>query len=282
MQETTSFLHNGSIGDVWASIPAMREYYRKTGKKVMLYLVNGQAAIYYEGATHPTLGDDGKTMVMLNETVIKMMLPLLRAQEFIEDASIWSNQTIMFDLNRIRETFVNMPNHPLSHWYFYVFPDLYADTSQVYIDVPETEKDFAKGKVIVTRSERYLNPNISYRFLKKHQPDLLFVGTDLEYMIFKYRFGLMDLERLIINDFLELAQALKQCKFHLSNQTQAFQISEGIKIPRIAELCKFAPNVIPMGGKAYSFYAQEGLEYLFNALNGTLDDYIKTYRNVRR
>lgn len=55
MSNTTSFLHQGSIGDTIASIPAMKEYYRKTGKKVVLYLESGVAAFYYQGAVHPTV-----------------------------------------------------------------------------------------------------------------------------------------------------------------------------------------------------------------------------------
>lgn len=263
----TSFSHDGSIGDVWASIPAMREYYRKTGKKVFLYLINGTKAFYYEGANHPTVGEDGKTLVMLNEPAINMMIPLFKSQDFIHDCKIHSNQPVHIELNKIRSTFVNMPYHSLSKWYAYVFPDLASDLSKQWLFVPDSEKDFAKGKIIVTRTERYLNQFIDYGFLKKYEKDVLFVGTELEYQIFKLRYSL-NIERLLVNDFLELAQALKQCKFHISNQTQAAQLSEGLKIPRIVELCKFAPNVDFIGENAFEFYAQEALEYYVSLLNG--------------
>lgn len=39
MEQTTVFLHQGSIGDCWASIPAMKEYYRKTNKKLHFTLL---------------------------------------------------------------------------------------------------------------------------------------------------------------------------------------------------------------------------------------------------
>lgn len=267
MEQTTVFLHQGSIGDCWASIPAMREYHRKTGKKVILYLVNGTKAFYYENAVHPTMGADGVTNVMLNEQVINMMIPLFKAQPFIHDCKIWSNQLFHVDLGKIRETNVNMPYGDLRRWYFLVYPDTSCDISEKYIEVPETEKDFAKGKIIVTRSERYLNPNINYKFLKRYENDIIFIGTDIEYQIFTLRYGL-HVERLLINDFLELAQALSQCKFHISNQTQAFQISEGLKIPRVLEACTFAPNVIPCGYGGYEFLAQEDLVYRVAVLNG--------------
>ncbi len=199
--------------------------------------------------------------------MIEMMIPLLKAQESIADAKVWNNELININLNAMRDTFVNMPNGCISRWQFYTWPDLACDLSKVWLTVPNTKTDFAKGKIIVTRSERYLNPQVNYKFLKKYEKDILFVGTELEFQIFKLRYNLK-IKRLKVKDFLELAQALKQCKFHLSNQTQAFQISQGLKIPRIVELCSFAPNVIPYGENAYDFYAQEAAEYYVSLLNG--------------
>lgn len=270
----TTFLHSGSIGDCWASIPAMKEYHRKTGNKVLLYLTNGQAAFYYEGATHPTKNSDG-VQVMLNESMIKMMIPLFKVQPFIHDVKIHNGEPIGINLNRIRETFVNMPSHPLQHWYFYVFPDLTCDITKPYIDVPETKNNFAIGKVIVARTERYQNTIIDYSFLKEYQNDIIFSGTDLEYRLFTARFYL-DIPRLKIDNFLELAQAVKQSRGLISNQTQIFQLAEGTKSPRAVELCRFAPNVIAMGENAFEFYAQEALEYFFHTLNGTLNVYLES------
>lgn len=278
MEQATVFLHSGSVGDTWASLPALREHYRQTGRKAFLYLENGRKAFYYEGATHPTLNEKG-AQVMLNKQMIEMMLPLLKEQEFILGAKEWNKEMIHFDLNNIRETNVGMPNFCLSRWYFYIFPDLACDLTQTWLTVPDTDQDFAKDKIVITRTERYTNPNINYSFLAPHQKDLLFVGTELEYNIFKYRFKLYDLQRLEINNFLELAQALKQCKFHISNQTQAFQLSQGMKIPRMVELCTFAPNVIVIGENAYDFLAQEGCEYNFHKLNGTVEPFLKAQRD---
>jgi len=265
MSNTTSFAHQGSIGDTIASIPAMKEYYRKTGKKVVLYLQSGVPAFYYQGAVHPTVAPDGKTNVMLNDTGINMLIPLFKSQDWCEDCRIWNKEPIHIDLGKIRETFVNMPQHSLSKWYFYVYPDLACDLSKKWITVPDSDKNLAKNKIIVTRTERYLNPAINYFFLKKYEKDILFCGTDLEYAIFNLRYNL-SVGRLLINNFLELAQAIKQCRFHISNQTMTFQISQGLKQPRILELCRYAPNVMVNGEDAYDFFAQEAIEYYVDLL----------------
>lgn len=266
MSSVTTFLHNGSIGDCWASIPVMKEYYRKFNKKIILYLEKDVKAFYYENATHPTIDKDG-TMVMLNQQVIDMMIPLFKAQEFIEDCRVWNGEKIQGDLTQIRTTFVNMPHGDLRMWYPIIFPDLVCNFAVPYITVPEMKENFAKDKLIVARSERYHNPQVSYYFLKQYEDRLLFVGTDLEYAIFTIRYKLK-ITRLVVDNFLELAQILKQSLGLLSNQTQIFQIAEGLKIPRTLELCSFAPNVIPMGENGSYFYSQFSLMLYIKELLG--------------
>jgi hypothetical protein len=271
----TTALHTGSIGDVWASLPTLKELHRKTGSKVILYLTKNQRTTYYVGATHPTRDDDGTgEMVLLNSAMIKMMIPLLKAQPYIEDAKVHKDEPIGLNLNRIRETFVNQPYHSLAKWYFYIFPDLMCDLAKPYIEVPDTDYDFAKDKIIIARTERYLNANVEYKFLKKYQKNIVFAGTDLEYRLFKARYYI-NIPRLKINNFLELAQAIKQSKGVISNQTQIAQICEGMKTNRAVELCSFAPNVDFVGENGYEFYAQDGLEYFFHKFNGTENQFIE-------
>lgn len=270
--ETTSFLHSGTIGDVWAAIPAINEYHKKTGKKVVLYLECGRKATYYEGAVHPTKDAEGN-QVMLNETMINMMIPLLNEQPSIECAKAWDQEPIQVDLNLFRTSFVNLPWGCISRWYFYTYPDLTCDLSKMWLRVPETEKNLANGKIIITRSERYRNEEIKYSFLKPYEDDLLFCGTMREYNNFCMSFDL-NIKKLTITNFLDLAQAIQQCKFHISNQTMAAQLSAGQKVPRIVETCKDAQNVIPIGENAYDFFGQMGLEYAFHKLNGTDGDFV--------
>lgn len=281
--ETTNFSHTGNIGDVWASIPAMRQHYINTGKKVNLYLEKDIPAIYYEGALHPTKNQDGVN-VMLNQKVIDMMLPLLKEQDFINEVKVWEEEKIEVYLSWFRETHVGLPNFSINRWYFYVFPDLSCDLSGIWLQVPDAEKDFAKGKILITRSERYTNPDIDYSFLKPYEDDCVFVGTMREYNNFCMQYDL-NIKKLNTENFLQLAQAIKQCKFHVTNQTQAFQLSESQKIPRILELCTHAANCIPIGKDAYDFHKQVGLEYSFHKLNGTLnvhfDNVRKAYEKIK-
>jgi hypothetical protein len=273
--ELTAFSHTGNIGDVWASIPAMRQFHLKTGKNIKLYLVRDVYGEYYEGAVHPTKDGNGRN-VMLNSKMIEMMTPLLLAQGFIKEViSIteeeYKTTDILCHLEWVRETFVGMPNFPLQKWYSTIFPDLDFDLADKWLEVPDNEKDLAQNKIIITRSERYTNPALDYSFLKPYEDDILFCGTMREYNIFCMTYDL-NIRKFNINNFLELAQAIKQCKFHISNQTQAFQLSEGLKIPRMLEACASAPNCIPVGKDAFYYLNQIKLEVDFHKLNGSLSE----------
>jgi hypothetical protein len=259
-----SVLHWGSIGDVWASLPAVRKYSSLIKKPITYYLGSGAQGEYYEGAVHPTKNEFNQ-QVLLNDKMIEMMIPLLEYQGYIAKAKKFEWEDGYVDLTAIRHTDINMPKGHISRWYFYVFPDLACDLSKKYIDVPQLTSNYFNDKIILNRTERYNNPSISYSFLKKYEKNILFVGTDYEYRIMCDTYDLNILKHEV-KDFLELAAIIARCKVFVGNQSQAFQIAEGLKIPRIVELCNFAPNVIPIGEDAYDFYAQLALEYYVDLL----------------
>lgn len=271
----TYFKHSGHLGDILASLPVVREYCRQKNKKAVMLLEKGIIAAFPAGTSHPTKNEDG-AMVLLNEDVINMLIPLLKAQSYIEDARVLTDEVVDIDLDVIRDMFVNMPYSCLSRIYFFAFPDMACDLSEQWLTVPDSEKDLAKGKIIITRTERYNNETIDYSFLKKFEDDCVFSGTIREYNSFCMNFDL-NIKKLNISNFLELAQAIKQSKFHLSNQTMAYQVSQGIKHPRILELCNYAPNIIPIGKDAFDFYGQFHLEYYVHRLSGLEEEFKDAY-----
>lgn len=269
MSQFKKFSHVGNLGDVLASLPALRKYFQLTSAKPILYLIKDHPAKYYEGATHPTVDDKG-AYVGLNQKGCEMIKPLIEAQDYIEEVRVintdeFNDAGIQVNLSDIRDKYVGMPSFDIRRWYFYIFPDLACNLFEQYIFVDDAEKDLAKGKIIISRSERYQNEIIKYSFLKKYEKDILFCGTDDEYKLFKEK-NELSISRLVVKDFYEYAQALKQCKLHLSNQTMAFQISQGLQIPRIVELCPYAPNVIPTGEDAYDFFQTWAAEYYVGLL----------------
>ena len=282
-----NMIHAGNTGDVIAALPSIKQFYTKTGIKPTLYLVKDHPAKYYDGAVHPVKGESGE-QVSLNQDMIGKLIPLLSIQPYIKEVKMIHISEITFaqshaeskdgnkyiNLSFIRDTFCNIPYGEIRRWYFMIYPDLTCDLSVKYLDVPDLDRDLAKGKIIICRTERYLNHQLDYSFLKEYQDDLLFAGTMREYNNFCMSFDL-EIEKLHIDNFLELAQALKQSKGLISNQTMIFQIAEAMKIPRAVEICSFAPNVIPCGENGFDYLGQTGLEVHFHNMNGTYDKYLE-------
>jgi len=273
--QLATFSHTGNVGDIWSSVPAMRQFHIKTGKHIKLHLVKNIRGEYYQGAVHPTKDEQGVN-VMLNDKMIEMMKPLLLAQGFIKEVVTiteeeYKTTDILCHLEWIRESNVGMPAFPIQKWYSTIFPDLDFDLADMWLNVPDADRDLAKGKIMVTRSERYTNQLLDYSFLKPYEDDILFCGTMREWNNFCMTYDL-NVKKFNISNFLELAQAIKQCKFHISNQTQAFQLSEGLKTPRMLEACVAAPNCIPVGKNAYYYLNQMKLEFDFHKLNGSMSE----------
>jgi len=264
--------HFCNPGDLVAMLASLKGYYEKTGRKVRLLQQLNVPAQYYPGATHGTLSDsDSSTMVCMNQHIFDMIRPLVISQEYIEDLEVYEGQSpLTIDLDVIREkVFVNLPHGSIQSWPMYAYPDLAYDLTRPWITLPEIEHpiiDYIKGKIIVNFTERYRNGNINYFFLKKFKERLVFAGTEREYMLFTNTWGI-DIPRLEVKDFLELAYAIKYCKFLLCNQSMCWGIATAMGSPRILEVCRYAVNCLPFyGEKNYGFYHQTGVEYYVDIL----------------
>lgn len=276
---TANVRHFCNIGDIVTSLIGLKKYYELTGKKLIFMQQLNVRGRYYEGAKHPVVHNGEQ--VMTNQAIWDLIVPLLKSQDYIEDAVVYNGQKVDIDFTVIRQhIFVNMPNQAIQQWLFIAFPDIAADISKPWMTIPEVdisncklqEGDLIlpvpelKDKVIVNFTERYRNENMDYFFLKNYKEQLIFSGTLKEYELFTQRWEL-DIPLLIVDNFLQLAYILKQSKFLLSNQSFQWNVCEAAKIPRLLELCAGAPNCQSfIGEDSYGYLNQIGLVYYFETL----------------
>jgi len=263
--------HFCNIGDLVASLCAVKQYYVNYGSKIIYCQQTGVPAQYYPGAVHPVMNQEGINVCM-NDRIWEMAKPLLLAQEYIHDVELYTGQKVKLDLDIIRgdEKFVNLPNGSIQAWLMYAYPDLAADISIPWVTIPEECPphilEQVKGKVLLNFTERYRNHKIDYFFLQKYQNHLLFSGTTREHQLFCETWKI-NVPLLEAADFLEVAHAIKHSRFLLCNQSSAWNISTAMGTPRILETCRFAPNCMPnYGPHNYGFFYQVGLEYYFDKL----------------
>lgn len=258
-------------GDLIASLAGIKKICSDTNSKAIIAQHLGFKGIGYHGAIHPFQDEQGDTITM-NEYMFNMLRPLLIAQDYIEDFIIYEGQPIDYDLDKtIQETFTNQPKGSLNRWLFYVYPQMSCDLSKEWITLPMIEVFGGKSvlsfknKVIINQTDRYKNYVINYFFLKKYEQHLIFAGMPSEHENFCKQWGI-DIPHLKVENFLELATAIKSCKFFMGNASVCFQLAEAMKVPRLLEICPMMPNVIPIGENAYDFYHQQSAEYLFEKL----------------
>lgn len=269
-QYYTRIYHAVNPGDLIAAMGAIKKYYDVTKRKVIVSQSVTQLAQYYQGATHPTTNERGENVCM-NMQMWQMIKPLIESQEYIHEFEVYQGQKIDLDFNRIRgQVFVNMPQGAIQNWLSFCFPDLAFDLSEAWVilkdECPEHIKSQVQGKVILNFTERYRNHMLDYFFLQNYSPDLIFSGTEKEHYIFCSKWGL-NVPRLEVKDFLELAYAIKEARFLYANQSFNYNLSEALKTKRAFEVCSFAQNCIQgLGKDSYGYINQVGAEYYFRRL----------------
>lgn len=260
---TVSYKHFVNSGDLISAMPGMKSVFESTGKKAVIMQRIGMPGQYYLNAVHPLTNEFGVQVTMTMKQW-QMLVPLLEAQDYVESCEIWEGQPADVDLNLSREgAYTTMAFGQIQRWNWYVWPALACDLSKAWIKTDKLEG--YKGKVLLNFTERYRNHIITYYFLKKYEDRLLFAGTKGEHELFCKQNNLT-IPYLEVENFYELACVINSVDFNLGCQSMVYNIAEGLKVPRIVEVCREASNCIPVGEHAYDFLHQEPLEFYVEKL----------------
>jgi hypothetical protein len=270
-EEFTRIYHAVNPGDLIAAMGAIKKYHDITKRKVIVSQSTQQLAAYYQGATHPTVNENGQN-VCCNVPMWEMLKPLIESQYYVHEFEKYTGQRIDLDFNVVRgKTNVNLPNGSIQGWIPLAYPDLSFDISKPWIvlddkDCPDNIAEQVNRKVILNFTERYRNNMIDYFFLKNYSPDLVFAGTEKEHWLFCNRWQLT-IPHLKVNNFLELAYGVQRARFIMGNQSMCINIAYAMGTPRVTEICGYAQNVIHMiGDECHGFLYQAGAEYYFRTL----------------
>jgi hypothetical protein len=264
-----TFMHPRNLGDLIYSLWGIKTVCEKLNCKAVIYQWLNREAYYYEGAKHPTKGSSG-TEVTMNQKMFDMVRPLILALPYVDDVLVYQGETVHFNLDRISNMSINIPFGEIRNWIGYCFPELQCDLGEQVIDFTSvgiiSPKYDVTEAIIVNRTSRYRNPHIHYGLLNKYAQGhkIYFAGTLDEFSEFSGYVA--NAEYLKVDDFLELAFYISQCKLFIGNQSFCFALAEAMKVPRVLEVCSFAPNVIPVGKNAYQYYDTECFEVILQSL----------------
>lgn len=251
-KEEISFLHSGHLGDLINALPVIKEI-SKTKRCNYFIEANKKIPEHIKFESHP-FGN-----VYLSDASVKMVLPLLKRQSYLNIADEFKNQNIDVNLNLFRDLPINF-NIDSIRWYSHL-TGVHPDLSKSYIEADDNE--LIKDKIVIMRSLRRQNYLINYKFLSDYK-DILFLGLKKEFLDLK-----KDMSNLKFHDcknFLEMTEIIKNSKIFIGNLSFGYTLAEGLKIPRLLESNPEFPLVYPNGGKGYDFYYQNHFEKMFKKL----------------
>lgn len=253
-----NLIHSGHAGDIIYALATVKRLKELTGAAINLYLKLGVPANLPNYSSHPVGG------LMLNQKMADMLIPLIREQSYINSCEVYNGQEVHIDLDYFRAGLVPQDKGNIARWCGYIT----GVNPQLYLKwVTVTRNNAFAETIILSRSLRYQNTSISYKFLQQYT-NVKFVGVAEEYNEIKK--VLPGIEWIQVDTFLELAQIIKGCKFFIGNQSFPFSLAEAMKVPRILEIPFDVINVVPEGENAYDFLFQEHFESLVEFLSSSL------------
>lgn len=195
----------------------------------------GNPAIYH-------LWDDGLTKgITARERFIR---PFLESQPIIQEVKIgrpdqcdWRSED--FRNRRLHDGVSNLATVHAAHAKMFGFINEVPTFDKPWLTI--SDFDF-HGKIVINRSPRYNNDRFPWSKIVSHYGNrLVFVGLDEEYEAFS-RFG--SVQRVKIGNMLDLAKLIAGSSLFIGNQSVAMTIAEGLKHPRIQEVCLHLPDCI--------------------------------------
>ena len=244
-----SFLHSGRLGDLIYSLATIKELAKSHKCKIYIQ-INKPVLDYY----------DHLRKVLITKRSGDMIIPLLKKQEFLEDVSIYNGEKIDVNFDLFRDIPINKSFYS-SRWFSHLV-GINLNMESTFLSAKPHKS--IKNKIIIGRSPRYRNSFLNYKFLK-NEKNIMCIGLKDEYDDLKK--DILNLEFYDCNDFLEMAEIIKSCKFYIGNMSLQYIMAEGLKVPRLLEASPDFPVSFPLGPDAFDAYHQNHFENFFKNLN---------------
>ena len=249
-----TFSQNGRVGDTVYSLWYVKQFAQRIGSKVNYHL-HTNVAISNPNSIDKT---NMNSTVYMTSSTAQFITPFLQKCQFIEQVIIGDQvpvSSICLDITKEAgpiNTFAGQMRQ-----YFYK-NDIFSLPREYWKPIIEVESNYKyKDKVLITLSQRYVNPLIDYKQLSCFKDILVFVGTEQEFNVFNKKYFKLN-ERIAPTSLLEVAELMKGALGYIANQTGFFAVAEALKVPRILFPAEFMSNgknitlgpmnVLPLGG----------------------------------
>jgi len=219
-------LHSGDFGDLIAGMSVM-----KALGKVKLYVAN-------RGITKPIVDR------------FDAIRDLLLSQSYIESAEVYTNEPIHWNASDFRGNYIDtqtLADSHMNHFRGRNMRQINFDKESPWLNIqPDNSWN---GRIVVNRSPRYHNSKFPWTKIVSHYGDkIVFVGLAHEYDSFCNSFGKVPYHHA--KHLLEIGSMIAGSDLFIGNQSACANIAEGLKHPRILEVCLWRPDCIYTGAGA--------------------------------
>lgn len=227
--------HSGDMGDIVASLAAVKEICDRDGAKAH-YILDASG-----GYLNPNVKFQAPNGTKFNAKSAEFLKPLIEAQPYIDSVEIdpYGMQNVDYDLNEFRRAFVNREafqktnqNLVYLHQYSLGLPLGYHGP---WLADPKAEGE-ANG-VLFARTVRYQSAHVMWEYIcqnlknKGIVPD--FIGTDVEEAAFKECFPRATINRVKVESALDMAKQIALHQEVVVNGTLLYWIAVGLGHPSI-------------------------------------------------
>lgn len=221
--EGTTFKHSGARGDLIYGLPTIKCL---GGGTLCLNLT----ADHYLGRP-------------ITFTDFLSFRELLVEQPYIKDVVVWNGDDVTYDIDEFRE--YETETILLSQWQLETFGQTF-DLSQPWLTV----EPMYLADIVVNRSPRYHGP-FEWSQLRDWQHAAVFLGFEEEYAAFVHETGLGEVKRQHVGSVLEATRIIAGAKLFVGNQSFCYSLAEALKVPRVQEVCMYAPNCLPQSDNGH-------------------------------
>lgn len=232
-------LHYGDFGDIIHMLPICKAL--------------GSVNLYF---------DDRNSICKRIKERLHILLPLLESQSYVGLAKPHEGETVNWKAGEFRQNHSKEWSLAYSHWLHYTgqkhMPKVSVDLSQPWITgiAPDPR---TRNKVVFARSPRYHNHYFRWKALADHYRGAsVFIGHPDEHRKFQEAFG--EVEHIPTRDMLEVAQLIAGSDLFIGNQSAPMAIAEGMKHPRVMEVCPWQPDVVVEKGDKATMSADGALK----------------------
>lgn len=218
-----TFKHSGDIGDIIYALPTI-----KALGGGMLYLSINKIDNQKPGM--PT---------KFNLQGVNALIPLLKKQPYITDATLWNNEKVDYNLDEFRHQNLR-ENLARTHCKHFKVDENLVEQQWLWADKIELPEG---RKFVFARSSRYHGDLNWGAITQAHAHQAVFVGLPQEYEEFCKAFNCKDrLLYMPTKDYWELACIINSCELFYGNQSSPYAVAQGLHIPNILERCNWVPN----------------------------------------